>query len=73
MRCFSERPEQGKENKTMTHRIFTLTEKAKELALDWDRAIYDEEIETVEEFETYEEAVAAFENRMLDPDLYGVE
>lgn len=57
----------------MTHRIFTLTERANELGYDWDTAIAENEIETVEEFETYEEAVAAFDDRYIDSDIYGVE
>ena len=32
-----------------------------------------EGVKTVEEFETYEEAVAAFEENYNDPDIYGVE
>ena len=57
----------------MTHRVFKLTDKAIENGYDWDRAIAEGEIETVEEFETYEEAVAAFEENYNDPDIYGVE
>ena len=56
----------------MAHRIFTLTEKAIENELEWDDAIAQGEIETVEEFDTYEEAVEAFEEG-YDPDFYGVE
>ena len=57
----------------MTHRIFTLTEIARKNNYDWDRAITESEIETIEEFETYEEAVAAFEENYNDPDTYGIE
>lgn len=57
----------------MTNRIFTLTEKAIENNMDWDEAIYNGEIETVEEFDSYEEAVAAWEERYPDDQLYGVE
>lgn len=56
----------------MTNRIYKLTQKAIENEMDWDEAIYDGEIETVEEFEDYEEAVKAFEDGGYDPDLYGV-
>ena len=56
----------------MTNRIFTLTETARENGYDWDRAIAEGEIETVEEFETYEEAVEAFNDRYIDSDTYGV-
>lgn len=57
----------------MTHRIFTLTEKAIEERMDWDTAIAEGEIETVEEFDDYEEAVEAYENGGYDSDFYGVE
>ena len=57
----------------MTHRIFKLTDKAIENGYDWDTAIAEGEIETVEEFETYEEAVEAFNDRYIDSDIYGVE
>ena len=56
----------------MTHRVFTLTAKAIENGYDWDKAIYENEIEFVEEFETYEEAVEAFNDRYIDSDTYGV-
>ena len=56
----------------MTHRVFKLTDKAIENGYDWDRAIAEGEIETVEEFETYEEAVEAFNDRYIDSDIYGV-
>ena len=57
----------------MTHRVFKLTDKAIENGYDWDRAIAEGEIEAVEEFETYEEAVEAFNDRYIDSDIYGVE
>ena len=57
----------------MTNRIFTLTEKAIENNMDWDEAIYNGEIETVEEFDSYEEAVKAYEDRYNDDQVYGVE
>ena len=57
----------------MTHRIFTVTEKAIENGMDWDGAIENGEIETVEEFDSYEEAVEAFEERYVDEQVYGVE
>lgn len=56
----------------MTHRIFTLSENAIISQMDWDTAFVEEEIETVQEFDSYEEAVAAFEAGNYDPDLYGV-
>lgn len=54
-------------------RIFKLSEKAIESAMDWDTAIAENEIETVAEFETYSEAVAAFDTENYDPEFYGVE
>lgn len=57
----------------MANRIFKLTEKAIAEAMDWDTAISNDEIETVEEFDSYEEAVAAFEDGCYDPEIYGAE
>lgn len=57
----------------MTHRVYKVTDKAMEQGMNWDEAIYSGEIETVEEFDSYEEAVAAFEDRYSDPDIYGAE
>ena len=57
----------------MIHRIYTLTEKAIEKMMDWDTAIAEGEIVTVEEFDGYEEAVKAFEDGNFDTDFYGVE
>lgn len=57
----------------MKHRIFTLTETARFYGLSWDHAIITGEIETVQEFETYEEAVQAYENGGYNDELYGVE
>lgn len=57
----------------MTHRIFTLTKKAIDDCMEWDAAIAAGELETVDEFDTYEEAVQAFEDGCYDPDLYGCE
>ena len=57
----------------MKHRIFTLTETAQIYGLSWDHAIITGEIETVQEFETYEEAVQAYENGGYNDELYGVE
>lgn len=57
----------------MKNRIYKLTDTAIELEMSWDDAIYNDEIETVEEFDSYEEAVHAYENGCYDNDLYGVE
>lgn len=54
-------------------RIFKLTEKAIENEMEWDAAIAENEIETVAEFETYAEAVAAFDNGNYDAEVFGVE
>ena len=57
----------------MEHRIFTLSFNAISEEMDWVDAICEGEIETVAEFDTYEEAVQAFEYGNYDPELYGVE
>lgn len=57
----------------MTHRVYTMTEEAMAAGLDWDEAISSGKIETVEEFDSYEEAVAAYDDRYFDSDVYGVE
>ena len=57
----------------MKHRIYTTTERAKEEGMDWDQVFAEGEIETVEEFDSYEEAVKAFEKGHYDEDYYGVE
>ena len=57
----------------MTNRIFKVTETAMLNNMDWDEAIASGEIETVEEFDSYEEAVKAFEDRYADDQVYGVE
>lgn len=57
----------------MKHRIFTLTETAIQNEMDWDTAIAENEIETVEEFDTYKEAVESFEKGSYDTEIYGVE
>lgn len=41
--------------------------------MNWDEAIYNGEIQTVEEFETLDEALEAYENEYYGPDLYRVE
>lgn len=57
----------------MKHRIFVLSENAQIYQMSWDEAILCDELETVQEFETYQEAVEAFESESYDPDLFGVE
>ena len=57
----------------MTNRIFKVTETAIENNMDWDEAGANGEIETVEEFDSYDEAVEAFEDRYNDDQIYGVE
>lgn len=55
------------------HRIYMLSEKAQDEAMDWDEAIAAGELETVREYDTIEEAVSDFENDGYDPWIYGVE
>ena len=57
----------------MTYRIYKVTEKAMEKRMNWDEIIPNNEIKTVKEFNSYEEAVTAFENGSYDEDFYGVE
>ena len=57
----------------MSHRIYELTEEAKNKRMDWDEAIYNGEIQTIKEFETFEDALKAYDEEYCDPDLYGVE
>ena len=57
----------------MTNRIFKVTENAIINNMDWDEAIYNGEIETVEEFDSYEEAVKVCEDRYADDQVYGAE
>lgn len=57
----------------MKHRIFVLSENAQIYQMSRDEAILTDELDTVEEFDTYQEAVKAFEQGSYDPDLYGVE
>lgn len=57
----------------IAHRIFKVTERAIENNMNWDEAIANDEIETVEEFESYDEAVKAYEDRYNDEECYGVE
>ena len=54
------------------HGLFTMTDNAVMECMTWEEAIYCDEITTVQEFDTYEEAVNAFESGSYDPDLYGV-
>lgn len=56
----------------MAHGIYKMTETAIEQNMDWDKAIYENEIEFVEEFDSYEEAVAAYEDGGYDSESYGV-
>lgn len=58
----------------MTNRVYKMTDIAWEKGMDWDTAIYLEEIETVEEFNSYIEALKYFENELGgDSEMYGVE
>lgn len=57
----------------MKHRIYRLSETAQIYGMPWDYAICIGEIETVQEFDSYADAVRAYENGDYNPDLYGVE
>lgn len=58
----------------MTHRVYKMTENAWNNGMDWDTAIYNDEIETVEEFDSIEEALEYFENELGgNSEMYGVE
>ncbi len=57
----------------MKHRIFRISDAAWFNNMDWDDAISCGEIETVCEFDSYEDAVNEYENGSYDPDFYGVE
>lgn len=58
----------------MTNRVYTMTKAAMDSDMDWDTAIYNNEIETVEEFDSIDEAIAYFENELGgNAEVYGVE
>lgn len=58
----------------MTNRVYKMTDIAWEKGMDWDTAIYNDEIETVEEFDSIEEALEYFENELGgNSEMYGVE
>lgn len=58
----------------MANRVYKMTENAWEKGMDWDTAINNGEIETVEEFDSLEEALEYFENELCgDSEMYGVE
>lgn len=58
----------------MTNRVYTMTKAAWESGMDWDTAIYNNEIETVKEFDSIDEAIAYFENELGgNAEMYGVE
>jgi hypothetical protein len=55
-------------------RIYTMTKQAWENGTDWDTAIYNGNIETVKEFDSYSDAVEYFENELGgDAERYGIE
>ena len=47
------------------YRIYELTDEAKKQGINWDEAIYNGEIQTVEEFETKEEALQVYEGNIV--------
>lgn len=52
--------------------IYRITEEAERNGWDWDEILYRGAIETVEEFEDYQEAVISFDGSGYDEDYYGV-
>lgn len=52
--------------------IYRANAEAIENGWDWDTILANNAIEAVEEFDSYEEAVQAFEKGAYDEDLYGV-
>jgi len=52
-------------------RIYTFKEGTK--FNNWEEIIANGDIETVEEFDNYDDAVKAYEEKYNDPDVYGVE
>ena len=56
------------------NRVYRMTKEAWNNGLTWDEAIYNGQIETVEEFDSLEEALSYFENELGgDSEKYGVE
>lgn len=56
------------------NRVYTMTREARNNGMTWDEAIYNNQIETVAEFGSLEEAISYFENELGgDSELYGVE
>jgi hypothetical protein len=53
------------------HRIFTFKKDTK--FDNWDEIIANDDTETLEEFDSYDEAVAVYSEKYNDPDVYGVE
>lgn len=54
-------------------RIYKVTTEAIDQGMNWDEVFAAGEIETVEVFDSYEDAVEAFDREGYDPDFYGVE
>ena len=56
------------------NRVYRMTKESWENGLTWDEAIYNGQIETVEEFDSLEEALSYFENELGgDSEKYGGE
>lgn len=54
-------------------KIFKLSQKAMDNGMSWDEAIYNNEIDTIEDgFESIWEAQEEFDRRGYDTDFYGV-
>ena len=59
--------------KKMKHRIFTLSQHALDEDMRREEAIYQGEIETVKEFDDFDETEEYFEEGGFDTDYYGYE
>lgn len=56
------------------NRVYTMTREARNNGATWDEAIYNNQIETVAEFGSLDEALSYFENELGgDSEIYGVE
>lgn len=53
-------------------KIYKANQEAIDKGWDWDTIFANDAIETVEEFDSYEEAVEEFDKRGYDNDIYGV-
>lgn len=52
--------------------IYTMTKEAFDKGWDWDKIFANNATVTVKEFDTYEQALEAYDQGEYDQDLYGV-